>query len=330
MEAKWIFYSFINPHMTLSNHAQSYLKNRRISMKTVNKRTVGVVVGRFHVEELHLGHKHLISYVAERNRHLVIVIGTTCSFPNNRNPLTFDTRRDMVQKEFPDAVVIPLPDHKSDAVWNLSLDTIIEEMFPGATITLYGSRDSFLTTYNGRHKTEEIQQVSSISGTLHRERARDIPLASKAFRRGIIHAITGRPPVPYPTVDVAVIRPGTREVLLAGKDMDGGKLRFIGGFFDPALDKSFEAAARRETFEETGGLEVDEYRHLGSAVIDDWRYRGTNDSIITTFFAAKYIFGAPIANDDIDRLIWVPYEKIMKNLVNEHKALGEMLMKTLQ
>lgn len=313
--------------MTLSNSSQSSLTKRRNSTNT-NENTVGVVVGRFHVAELHPGHKHLISHASSKNRHLLIVVGATRSLPSKRNPLPFEMRRMMIHKEFPNAMIVPLYDHPSNKEWDFALDELVEKLFPGASVTMYGSRDSFLTSYNGCHKKEEIKQISSASGTEYRSKTGKV-LASKSFRHGVIHAITSRPPVPYPTVDVAIMRTQTREVLLAGKKEDGGKLRFIGGFFDPTLDKSFEGAARRETFEETGCLEVDEYRVLGSAVVDDWRYRDTDDRVITTFFRAKYIFGAPRASDDIDLLKWVPYEKVMENLVEAHKPLGEMLMKTL-
>ena len=311
------------------NFLARYLEKRRNSMKTLNEKTVGVVVGRFHVAKLHAGHRYLLSAVASKNSKLLIVVGETKSLPTNKNPLTFEMRKEMLQKEFPEAIIVSLSDHKSDTEWNRSLDSLVEKMFPDAVITMYGSRDSFLTTYGGRYAKEEIEQIPAKSGTEYRLKVAKKPLASKDFRQGVIHAVTARPGIPYPTVDTAVVRTETREILLAGKNMDGGKLRFIGGFFDARLDKSFELAARRETREETGSIETDEYRMLGSAVIPDWRYRGTNDVIITTFFRAKYIFGAPTPCDDIDRLVWIPYEKVMENLVPEHKELGEMLMKTL-
>jgi len=297
-------------------------------MNTIEN-AAGVVVGRFHVAELHQGHKHLISYVSSKNRHLLVVVGTTRSLPTKRNPLPFEMRRTMIHKEFPHAVIVPLYDHPSNKEWDSALDELVEKLFPDASVTMYGSRDSFLSSYNGRHKKEEIKPIPSVSGTEYRSKTAKKIFESKAFRYGVIHAITSRPPIPYPTVDIAVVRTKTREVLLAGKKEDGGKLRFIGGFFDAALDKSFEEAARRETFEETGGLETDEYRILGSSIIDDWRYRDTDDRVITTFFRAKYIFGVPKASDDIDLLKWVSYEKVMENIAETHKPLGEMLMKTL-
>ncbi len=84
----------------------------------------------------------------------------------------------------------------------------------------------------------------------------DVP-ATPDFRRGIIHVHATRLPIPYPAVDVAIVDPHRRMVLLGEKKRDGGKRRFIGGFFDPQIDESFEMAGRREVYEETSGVEVD-------------------------------------------------------------------------
>src|ERR1041385_6524306 len=98
-----------------------------------------------------------------------------------------------------------------------------------------------------------------------------------------------RYPTVFPTVDVVIERGGK---LLLGRKPNQEKFRFVGGFADPALDHSYEDAAIREAKEETS-LVVKSVRYLGSTRIDDPRYRGTADSIITHLFFAEEWSGVP-------------------------------------
>ena len=83
-----------------------------------------------------------------------------------------------------------------------------------------------------------------------------------------------------------------------------GKWRFIGGFVDINKDETLEEAVKREVLEETNSLGVGEPIYIGSAKIDDWRYRNEQDGIMTSLFVIPYLFGAPKATDDIDELEW--------------------------
>ena len=86
----------------------------------------------------------------------------------------------------------------------------------------------------------------------------------------------------------------------------------------------------REVVEETGGIEIGNITYLGSGIIDDWRYRNEKDRIISAFYRADYLFGAPRATDDIDSLTWIPFHKVLDVLIPEHrKAFGEKLMHSL-
>ena len=286
---------------------------------------VGVVIGRFQVAKLHQGHRHLLSHVRDHNDDLLVILGSARSFPTARDPLSFEMRRAMILADFPSAHVLPQIDFPSDQMWSEEIDAMIGREFPYSSATLYGSRDSFMSRYHGRNSTEEVPAVSCASGTHYRVRAANKPLSSEAFRRGIVYSQTVRAPIAYPAVDVAIIHPDRREVLLAGKNIDCGKLRFVGGFFDPTVDTSFERAASREAREETSGhLELADFRYVGSQKMDDWRYRNTPDGIVTAFFVATYVFGPLQAGDDIDVLRWVPYEMVDAQLVETHRPLGDM------
>jgi bifunctional NMN adenylyltransferase/nudix hydrolase len=291
--------------------------------------TLGVIVGRFQVPELHAGHRHLIEYSLAHNEKTLIVIGSGRGLATERNPLPYSVRQAMMLEAYPLVRVIEHFDHPSDEVWSTRLDALIDIVFPGHRPTLYGSRDSFIPHYSGVNKVELIPDIESVTGTALRESVKEHVACSSPFRSGIIHTHATRFPIVYPVVDVAIINPERRMVLLGEKETDQGKRRFIGGFVDTTLDDSYEHAARREAFEETGGLEVDAYTYLGSIRIDDWRYRGSKDCVMSSFFKAQYIFGQPRASDDIDALHWTPFEEVMERLAESHKPLGEMLMRSL-
>ncbi len=128
-------------------------------------------------------------------------------------------------------------------------------------------------------------------------------------------------PTVFATVDVVIERNGK---LLLGRKAHQEKFRFIGGFADPALDNSYEDAAKREAMEETS-LEVKSVHYLGSTKIDDARYRGTEDCIITHLFFAEEWNGEPKASDDIAELKWFDKKNISENdFVEEHHVLWKL------
>jgi bifunctional NMN adenylyltransferase/nudix hydrolase len=290
---------------------------------------VGVIIGRFQVPELHDGHHHLVRHARERHEQLLIMVGSRQSFPTPKNPLSFTMRRAMILAHYPDAVIVEVHDHPSDHEWSMRVDRIIAALYPGMSATLYGSRDSFLPYYSGKNVTVEVSTIPSKSGSELRDWIKENPLNTSEFRHGVIHAHAVRAAMPYPTVDIAVVKREKNAVLLGHKPMDGDQYRFLGGFYDPACDTSLESAARRETYEETGGIEADDFTYVGSHRVDDWRYRGGEDCIVTTLFKASYIFGAPHASDDIAALGWFDLSLIPQVLVPEHKPLGEMLLNSL-
>lgn len=287
---------------------------------------LGVVVGRFQVPVLHAGHEHLLTYTHTRNDDMLVVIGSHRGFPTIRNPLPFSLRESLVREKFPQATVIELLDHNNDETWSAALDHVIQEHFPHHMVTLYGSRDSFIPHYTGAFVTQLIPTCTAQSGTEVRHTLTRDCTHTPDFRRGVMYRELTRNPLPYPAVDIALVREDTKEVLLGQKHTDGDKWRFIGGFFDPEVDTSHEAAACRELKEETGGLDAGELTYLGSTVIDDWRYRDTPDCIITTFFRARYTGGVPQATDDIARLAWVRLEDCAAQIVPSHAPLMSKLL----
>lgn len=286
---------------------------------------VGVIVGRFHIHEPHYGHRAFIQHVMSRHPKVLIALGVTAGLPSDHDPLPYEVRRVMMLKEFPEAEVVALEDVRDDSTWSRRLDALIEHHYPNEHVTLYGSRDSFIGSYRGKYETAYVPESSRRSGTSVRERIKTRPSIGAAFRRGIIYALMNRPPITYPTVDVGVYRNqgDTVEVLLGRKPHDPqGKYRFIGGFVDPA-DTSYEVTAGRERREESGHYETGSFEYVGSHRVDDWRYRGRRDGIMTILFRAQHIFGYIEAGDDIEEVAWFKLESMMSILVEEHLPLGE-------
>lgn len=288
--------------------------------------SVGVIVGRFQAPDLHPGHHYLIAEVLKRHERVCILVGTRDAQPTVRDPLDFETRRLMIRRHYPAAVIRRVDDRAANDVWSRQVDALLLQEFPGMPVTLYGSRDSFVNAYSGSFPCAVIGAVPHISATALRESAACAPEESSAFRAGVIYGAAQRFPTAYPTVDVAILNTPRQEVLLARKEHDAPLWRFVGGFVDPQ-DETFEYAARREASEETGMIEIGDVRYVTSARIPDFRYRGQRDQIITSFFAAEYVFGRPVATDDIAELAWHPVKSMTDLLLPHHKQLGEALMR---
>ncbi len=295
-----------------------------------NEATLGVIVARLQVPDLHSGHHHLIKHAEGENADLLIAIGSGQGLATARNPLPFAVRREMVQSAYPQATVVEIHDNPSDTAWSANLDRIISTLFPKHRVTLYGSRDSFIPYYHGQHQTQMVSAVVCESGSDLREQAGRQLMSSADFRRGIIYSQQNRLPIPYPVVDVAITDQKREKFLLGQKPTDNGKWRFVGGFVDAAKDKSLEAAARREAYEETGGLELGDYTYLGSTIINDWRYRNSTDVVLSSLFAATYIFGAPRATDDLSDLKWFSRDQVANLLHESHQPLLTLLNRSVR
>lgn len=300
-------------------------------MDIYDGRTTGVIVARFQVPDLHAGHLYFLKSVVTQHHDVLVVLGSP-EFPTPRNPLPFATRERMVLDSYPAVKVLELRDHPSNEVWSSRLDELVQAHCDPRSAVLYGSRDSFLGVYSGTITAQFVPELPAYNGTDERKRVTQTPGVSSDFRRGVIYGFESRLAVTRPMVDVAVLRPRTRELLLAGKETDPeGMWRFIGGLVDPT-DASLEWAAVRELSEEAPGIWVGGIRHvryLGSARVDDWRYRESGEGGVTSLFLATYAFGHASPGDDISRLAWISYEDVPGVLVQNHQPLWDMLKEHL-
>lgn len=262
----------------------------------------GVVIGRFQTPYLHSGHLSLITHAIKNSDQVLILVGQSVKRVTKNEPLNFKIRRQMISELFPSVGVLPILDTKYDSVWSKNVDAVIEAFCKGSEVVLYGGRDSFLERYSGKFQSEKIPEIKDFSATNIRQGCASYLSTSEQFTRGIIHAAYNKYDQVIPTVDVAIIDHYHGRILL-GRKKGETKYRFPGGFVDPK-DRNYEQAAKRESIEECGGLELSNFKYVCSSQIDDWRYRNESDKIMTTLFMCDYIFGSPVASDDLEELRW--------------------------
>jgi bifunctional NMN adenylyltransferase/nudix hydrolase len=156
-------------------------------MENVHK--IGVVIARFQVPSLHDGHLHLLEYVEDISDEMVIMLASPIS-SNIKNPLPYIIRREMVSDYgFINNTIMEIVDNpKDDMGWSCEVDRILEGF--NGSITLYGSRDSFLPHYLGKHPTVFVDPVPSISGSEMRASVSYELNNTEDFRKGIIYALT--------------------------------------------------------------------------------------------------------------------------------------------
>lgn len=289
---------------------------------------IGIIVARFQTPYLHEGHIALVKYVKERNDKVIIFLGTTVTRLTQNNPLDFETRKKMVLERFPEMIIHEFPDQKHNDKWNEELDKLIDNLHEGDDIILYGSRDSFINHYKGKYRTETIQEISNVSATRLRSDCNSVAQDTQQFREGIIYASAQKYPTSWQAVDVAIINFDTKQILL-GRKAGEDRYRFIGGFVD-IKDDRLEVSAKREVIEECGHIETAQYEYITSLRIDDWRYRKTEDKIMTAFFCCHFIFGHPEPQDDIAELKWFDLKTLVENYLEpEHHPLLESLKEYL-
>lgn len=296
-------------------------------------KTTGVIIARFQTPYLHEGHQYLVNEIRAKHNKVIIILGVSPVKGSRRNPFDYYTREKLLKHFAPELLVLPLSDHPDDAVWSEHLDGLLAGSFPQESFVLYGSRDCFIPYYSGHFPVVGLPELGDHSATAIRDANADKVLDSVDFRMGINYAYHNMYEKIYPTVDIAVLRNGGTEVLL-GKKHGMAPWRFPGGFADPA-DACYEDAAARELQEECGELITESMQYVGSARIDDWRYRSEADKIMTLFFKTDFVGGEAKANDDLGEIAWFPVASLLRMIAEntiaaEHHVLVDMLVKNVR
>lgn len=308
----------------------------------MNNPSYGVIVGRFQVNELHDGHMELFRIVKSRHNRVLVFIGCAPAGITRNNPLDYETRRRMIQAKFPDISTAPLPDLGNDEIWSKNLDVEISKQLSAdfGDVTLYGARDSFLPHYHGHFKPVELPFEVKVSGSEIRERLTNTVMESADFRSGCIYTVNNIRPRVIPCVDIIIARntisgDGTREgrvvtphILIARKCGETG-WRFVGGHAE-TTSPDFESDAKREAYEETH-CDVNSLEYIGSALIDDWRWRKDPDKIKTLIFIGWTSSSLAEGHDDIAEARWVDLG-FLENvfLVPEHVVIYDKLKKHME
>ena len=274
--------------------------------------TVGVVVGRFQIWEPTSGHAELIDHVLENHSRVMILLGVRPAEASDTNPLDFETRRNMLQTYYPNTIILPIRDCRSDEEWSKNVDTLIQTACGyNVKAKFYVGRDSFVSHYHGKYPIKEVASSDvSISATKLRNRIKDRVLLSRAERIGAIHAMMNLPHRHTMMVDMAMFRivdnAGNYE-LLVGKKAGEDKWRLPGGHVDG--EESFKQAASREHFEETGmstSCGVDSWEIVGDFNVPDWRVRDTDRiTYKTVLMVAPFFSGQAKAKSDLVEVRWV-------------------------
>lgn len=290
-------------------------------------RTSGVVIGRFQVPRPHAGHVELLTRVhAKHDGRLLILVGYAPGFPCAHDPIPVALRVAMLQEQFPDAIVGALVDQPTDVQWSGHIDFLIRGYLgEKGRAVLYGGRDNALSHYCGVWPTKTLTLwVPDAESATQRRRA-TVPITDERFLSGLVHAQHLREGISYQTVDVVIEDAAAGTVLLGQKPQDGASWRLVGGFVSPQ-DDSLEMAAAREAAEEVGSLGFGPARYLGSHRIDDYRYRGRMDGILTALFVLPFLWGAPKAADDLAVCAWFSYAEALDVIAPMHRPLLDLFL----
>lgn len=298
------------------------------------KPSYGVAVVRCQVHQLHDGHMELFRAIHARHNRVLIFVGVAPTGMTRLNPLDFETRKRMIQAKFRDFIVLPLVDQKDDNYWSKMLDQKIEEVAQYGDVTLYGGRDSFFPHYHGKYQPIDLVMpyLANHSGTAIRDSLTNAVMESADFRAGVIYAAQNLRPRAVPCVDIAILHVGVEtaeaEVLLARKPGEE-RWRFVGGHADPT-SRTYEDDARREVSEETG-LHLELCDYIGSALIDDWRWKGTPDKVKTLLFVGVVTFQNAVAQDDIQDVRWFRLAEVSEHTIEPvHHSLLNLFQKYLK
>jgi nicotinamide mononucleotide adenylyltransferase len=123
-----------------------------------------VIVGRFQVPYLHLGHIYLISHCLQKFGTVGILLGTTL-IRDEKNPYSIEHREDIIHRIFPQIRIYTLWDiPHDDKKWSISLNELCFAHFTSPYFLCH-SRDSFKDHYKGTLDLYEVPELPGYSGT---------------------------------------------------------------------------------------------------------------------------------------------------------------------
>jgi bifunctional NMN adenylyltransferase/nudix hydrolase len=269
--------------------------------------------------------------VCKNHKKVVLFLGVAEDPDPEVDPLDFATRKIMIQNDYPSIIILPLKNNRSDIKWSKNIDELINMSFGGSKALLYGSRDSFIPHYFGKNQTVELITDTNFSGTQVRKEIRRDVLGSSDYRAGVITGKGDRKPTAFNTVHIACVNSNNELLLTKQKDID--KWQFIGDFIDPK-DESKELSVNRIFNDETNGCEISDLKYVCSQKLDDYRYRRSKDSLMTTLFSGTFLWGGVKSKDEDIELEWFSITElknltelgIEKLIISEHIPLMDKFL----
>lgn len=161
-------------------------------------KTVGALIGRFQLPELHSGHRALIQHVSKQCDETCVLVGVAPQV-SLKNLLPYAAVESMVRGTFLSLFqqrklhIHPLLDiDGNDLQWSMYIDQFLTALFPGYEIQLWSGRDSFKPYYHGKFRP--VHEWYGFNGEIHGTDARDAimdgdPIDSKDFRAGIVYGL---------------------------------------------------------------------------------------------------------------------------------------------
>jgi cytidyltransferase-like protein len=83
----------------------------------------GILIGRF--QPFHVGHQAIISEIIADGLDPLVIIGSRDTI-NDKNPFSYDLRKEMIRMVFPSIKIIGVADDKSDKEWVYNICKILE------------------------------------------------------------------------------------------------------------------------------------------------------------------------------------------------------------
>ena len=86
--------------------------------------TVGVIVAKLQIPEFEPSHFELFNHISSLHKTVVCFLGIPV-FPSKKNPLNFNHRKQMIEENYPNIIVLPINDVRTDIEWSRNLDASI-------------------------------------------------------------------------------------------------------------------------------------------------------------------------------------------------------------
>jgi bifunctional NMN adenylyltransferase/nudix hydrolase len=149
--------------------------------------TTAIIIARFQVPDLTIGHRALIASAYHDFDQIGFLLGSPLTGPNLDNPLAFTLRAPMV-REFEPVFIREIYDIPgNNGAWSVQVDVAIGMSNAAlGDVTLVGGRKSFIPSYEGKYPTKAYDIWKGKSGTEVRRAVASEPLHTVEFRRGVI------------------------------------------------------------------------------------------------------------------------------------------------